>query len=298
MKEKAPILLLTFNRPDETFEVLKSIKKYAPKQLFISSDGYRAHVSGEKELVIDLRKKILDFIDWNCDVKVKFYQTNLGCKKAVFNSINWFFNNVNSGIILEDDIIVDLDFFNFCFSMLKKYETSETIYSICGYNPISINIHNGSYFFSKYFFSWGWATWKNRWDKIDIDFEVYKKLDLQKLKIIYPSFLERKIRVKKYNDSINNKNSSWANPWVFTHHLHHACSVINNKNLVRNIGFSKLNSTHTKENFVDKIFMDKKAHNISWPLTHPNKIKINQLNRYMFILREITRVFLKKVLIK
>ena len=72
MKEKAPILLLTFNRPDETFEVLKSIKKYAPKQLFISSDGYRAHVSGEKELVIDLRKKILDFIDWNCDVKFKY----------------------------------------------------------------------------------------------------------------------------------------------------------------------------------------------------------------------------------
>ena len=126
---------------------------------------------------------------------------------------------------------------------------------MCGYNPLPITITNKSYYFSKYFFSWGWATWKHKWDRVDINFLEYKKLSKNDIKKIYPSLIERKIRLKKIRDSIIGKNNSWASPWNFTHQLNGSYSVIYKKNLIKNIGFSDVFSTHTKENSIDNFFL-------------------------------------------
>ena len=40
-------------------------------------------------------------------------ESNLGCKVGVVRAINWFFNNVQEGIILEDDNVAHPDFFYF-----------------------------------------------------------------------------------------------------------------------------------------------------------------------------------------
>ena len=171
-----PILLLMFNRPNSTERVFTTIRQIQPKQLFISSDGPRNSKAGEKEIVENLQKKILDSIDWPCEVKTLFRKTNLGCKYAVSEAISWFFQQVEQGIILEDDCIPHISFFHYCQELLEIYKENEQIFSISGYNRQRQSKIQEDYFFSKYFSSWGWATWKRAWEVIDINLNKAQEL--------------------------------------------------------------------------------------------------------------------------
>lgn len=295
---KVPILLLTFNRPEHTIKVLEVIKQYKPSKLYIASDGFRGNVNGEKEKVLELRQDMIKFIDWDCELITRFSDENLGCKMAVYSSINWFFKNVDFGIILEDDIIPNLGFFEFCNDMSTKYSNNDKVFSICGYNSLPSLKLKDSYYFSKYFSSWGWATWSHKWNKIDIHFDEFKKLDSNQLKAMYPLLFESKLRLKKIKDAINGNNNSWASPWNFTHQLYNSYAIIPKVNQIKNIGFSDEFSTHTQENFIDKFFMDLNVKKINLPLQHPDSIKENKKLTYYFLFKELTRILLKKIFIK
>ena len=107
---QTPVLFLIFNRPDTTKKVFEAIRKIKPKYLYIAADGARPDKEGEQELCEQTRSVIKD-IDWDCELKTLLRETNLGCKKAVSSAIEWFFDNVEEGIILEDDTLPNEDFF-------------------------------------------------------------------------------------------------------------------------------------------------------------------------------------------
>src|SRR5665647_2682566 len=102
---KTPILFIIFNRLDTTKQVFAQIKNAQPAQLFIAADGPRTDREGEKEKCEEVRQWVLDQIDWNCDVKTLFRNENLGCGRGPATAIDWFFENVDMGIILEDDCL-------------------------------------------------------------------------------------------------------------------------------------------------------------------------------------------------
>ena len=95
-----PILLIVWRRPQETIEVINSLKKIKPKNLYISCDGARL---GDREEYLKVKKTqevCKKFINWDCEIKWQISKENLGCKIGVVSAINWFFNNVKEGIIL------------------------------------------------------------------------------------------------------------------------------------------------------------------------------------------------------
>src|SRR5580704_13976707 len=116
-----PVLFLIFNRLDTTRKVFNEIRKAHPQKLFIAADGPRANKPGEKELCEKTRQFVTKNVDWNCEVKTLFRNENLGCKVAVKGAIDWFFENVTEGIILEDDCLPNQSFFRFCAFGLNKY---------------------------------------------------------------------------------------------------------------------------------------------------------------------------------
>jgi len=165
-----PILLIVWRRPKETIEVIDSLRKIKPKQLFISCDGPRLGNSQEALKVKKTQEVCKEFINWDCEVKWQISETNLGCKVGVVSAINWFFNNVQEGIILEDDNVAHPDFFVFCNNLLEKYRLDKRVWCISGSNNQDNIIRGeGSYYFGKIPLIWGWATWKNRWDEYDVD---------------------------------------------------------------------------------------------------------------------------------
>ncbi|HWQ38896.1 MAG TPA: hypothetical protein VNM24_09855, partial [Burkholderiales bacterium] len=93
-----PVLLLAFNRPETTAQVLRSLRDVRPGRLFFAVDGPREGRQGERERVAAVRR-LVEKIDWPCRVDTLFREANLGCKKAVSEAITWFFDQVQAGVI-------------------------------------------------------------------------------------------------------------------------------------------------------------------------------------------------------
>tara|TARA_Y100000589_G_scaffold71273_1_gene63707 strand:- start:8125 stop:9105 length:981 start_codon:yes stop_codon:yes gene_type:complete len=243
-----PILLIAWRRPKETNEVIKSLQKIKPKKLFIACDGAREGNIEELEKVKKTQEVIKKGINWNCDIKWKINVSNLGCKIGVSSAINWFFDNVSEGIILEDDIVTHPDFFIFCEYLLNKYRADKRVWCISGSNnQDDIQRGNGSYYFGKIPLIWGWATWKDRWIEYDINIKNWPTIrDKRILENIFKDEIERVYWNKIFENFFNyNKPDTWDYPWVLTCIINNGLTVIPNNNLINNIGFN-LDATHTK----------------------------------------------------
>lgn len=126
-----PILFLIFNRPDTTRIVFNRIREIRPSKLYVAADAPRTNKLGEPELCMETRAIIKD-IDWPCELKTLFRNENLGCKLSVSGALDWFFENEECGIILEDDCLPDLTFFSFCKELLERYKDDDRIGHIGG----------------------------------------------------------------------------------------------------------------------------------------------------------------------
>ena len=101
---EAPVLLITFNRPDYTRQVFEKIRQAKVKKLYIANDGPREGNLEDQKAREEI-KQIVNDIDWECDVKTLFYDKNLGCGWGPATAISWAFENEDKLIILEDDCV-------------------------------------------------------------------------------------------------------------------------------------------------------------------------------------------------
>ena len=100
MKFTVPILLMTWRRPLETSKVIKALSLIKPENLFISSDGPKPGNHIEVQKVLETRATIQREINWKCNIHWLRQEGNLGCKLGCTTAINWFFENVEEGIII------------------------------------------------------------------------------------------------------------------------------------------------------------------------------------------------------
>ena len=76
--------------------------------------------------------KIIEQVDWECEVKLLYREENIGCRAAISSGIDWFFRHVDEGIILEDDCLPSKSFFRFCQDLLEKYRHNDRVMQING----------------------------------------------------------------------------------------------------------------------------------------------------------------------
>ena len=157
MSKKIPVLVLAFNRADHVAEAMKAIREYKPDRLYLERDGPRGHKEGEREAVEETRQTMLDAVDWPCEVKTLFREENLGCAKAVYDAITWFFEQEEYGIICEDDIILGKDFFRLCEDLLPRYKDEERVMEISARNQSLRTDINNTYVYAQCFHCWGWG---------------------------------------------------------------------------------------------------------------------------------------------
>ena len=100
-KNDVAVLLLFFARPEQTKQVFDSIKEARPSKLFLYQDGPR---EGKNDIEgIMACRKIVEDIDWECEVHKNYLEKNQGCDPSGYLSRKWMFSYVDKGIILEDD---------------------------------------------------------------------------------------------------------------------------------------------------------------------------------------------------
>jgi len=264
-----PVLFLIFRSPDTTKKVFEQIRKAKPKQLFVAADGPREGKEGEKEKTEQARK-VIEQVDWDCEVSKNYSDVNLGGKVRPSSGIDWFFENVEEGIILEDDCLPSQSFFWFCQELLKKYRNDTRIMIISGDNfQFGQKRKEGTYYFSKYGGTWGWATWRRAWKHYDVNmknFEEFKK-EVQ-INNIFPIKQQQKYWTKTFQSVYDGKIVAWDYQWAYTRFINSGLSIMPNVNLVSNIGFG-LHATNTKDE--NSIFSKMKVNEIT-EIIHPKFI--------------------------
>jgi hypothetical protein len=269
---KSPILFIIFKREDTTQKVFNRIREARPPRLYIAADGPRSDREGEAEQC-EATRKVVENVDWPCEVYHLYRDKNLGCGEGVSSAITWFFEHEEEGIIIEDDILPHIDFFRFCDEMLEKYRNEPRIKCICGSNAFYEDIeYPYSYFFSHYMMVWGWATWKRTWKEYDKSLKsIPRDSFLCEVKAL-PIKKGSKLKAIEIYDVMNSDRpiDTWDYQ-LFISTLHHnGLNVIPINNLCKNIGFGHVDAVHTIGES-DKIENHKVCS--CFPLKYPKKIK-------------------------
>lgn len=265
------VLFLIFNRLETTKLVFEQIKKARPPKLYIACDGARQSRPDEEKKVQEIRDYVLEHIDWDCEIKTLFRDQNLGCKKAVSQAIDWFFENESQGIILEDDCLPCQSFFWFCEEMLNYYNNDLRVWHVSGDNFQNGKIRgDGDYYFSNYTHIWGWATWADRWQSYDVDMSNYKVfVKSKKIEAVFENSSEQKYWLKAFEAVKAGKIDTWDYQWSYCAFVNNGLSVLPNVNLIENIGFG-IDATHTyDENSKLAKLAKLETRNTTFPVKHP-----------------------------
>ncbi|MBI9032089.1 hypothetical protein JEZ13_08840 [bacterium] len=274
MFPEAPVLLVTFNRPETTIEVFRKIKQAKVRKLYFFNDGPRQGNEKDSKAREEIRT-IVEMVDWDCELHTNFSEENLGCGPGVSSAITWAFEKEDRLIVLEDDFVPAISFFNYCHELLEKYKDDTRVWWITGNNySEEKKIFDYDYFFTTYGHSQGWATWKRSWEHFDLKMskfpifrDTFRKYDSYHTKKEANFFFPMKERLFENEYA---KSHQWASQFGFIIRANGGLCITPRKNLVTNIGYmgthsGGANSTHNIE--VDENFIVKK---------HPDFVLVNK----------------------
>lgn len=234
MKTSFPVAVFGYNRPKHLALSLKFLQKaIGSRDISVSCfiDGPKNNPE-EIQKVEEVNKVAKGFKDSFKCFEIIRSTTNKGLANSILSGIDRLFNNHDSVVVLEDDILISphcIDYFDF---FLNKYSDEMEVFSISSYNPSEpekLTGHKYDIFSTFRMQCWGWATWKNRWEKVDWHVKEFQNLiEDKKLLLRYEQdvgldSLERLKQWKLYNLDV------WATRFVLGHVLNDAkciCPVL------------------------------------------------------------------------
>ena len=267
-----PILLITFNRPEHTRQVLEAVKRAEPAELFVFQDGARN--DGDLERLAAVRETVGRMVDWPCHLHTYYSESNLGCGPGPASAISWFFRHVDKGIILEDDAVPHPDFFSYAEQLLERYKDVPEVCAIGSMNVDTQRWGDGSYYFSMMNRNLcAWATWRRAWQRFDINMMTVNRCQLNRaLRHYYCGPLERAYWLDRldevHKDACGGK--SWDMQFFMSIWLNHGKGIIPNVNLSSNIG-TVGEATHAMDagNIIDNVPTQPIL-----PLIHPSDTRV------------------------
>ena len=241
----APICLFVFKRLDLTKQVVYSLqqnKLASQSHLHVFSD---AAAKEEDVAHVEEVRAFISGIEGFKSVTLHLSEKNKGLANSVIAGVTEVINKYEKAIVLEDDLILSDNFLNFMNDALDWYKNDASLFSVCGYTvPIQTN-ENVDVYFTGRGSSWGWATWKDRWQKIDwamSDYNEFKKdKAAQKRFNRNGSDLSKLLRLQ-----MEGKRNSWAIRWAYAQFKLQAYTVFPVVSKVANDGFGG-NATHTSK---------------------------------------------------
>jgi len=269
MHNPKPVAFFFYNRPDTTECVFRRIAESRPRQLYLICDGPRVNRPDDLQK-IDACQRIVSEINWPCEVSQSYSEQNLGCQQRLVSGLKWLFSQVEEAIILEDDCVPELSFFDFCAELLDRYRDELRIAGISG-----TSFQQGhsctpySYYFSKYFHCWGWATWRRVWQQYDPHITTWPAFRADgRLQKCYRTDNEQRYWRKMLDAHFAGRGDTWDGAWAFGNICRGDLTIIPDRNLVSNIGF-RPDATHTN---VKCWYAELPTFSIG-PLSHPPDIQ-------------------------
>ena len=232
-----PCLIIAYSRLDGIKRLFESLPVEKIDSIYIAIDGPRTQNEIQKEIwdyVLDYtRSNNLEVNLWQRDV-------NLGIAVSMISAIDWFFENVECGIILEDDLVVSKDFFDFVDYNLIAIEEMPEIAMISG-NQFLTDANFDSIYVTHYPQIWGWATWSKKWHLLKrglLEEVVFSPFNLKNSVVNFWN-----IGSMRVHDGLID---TWDIPLARFMKLNSKICILPNCNLVTNLGFDSF-STNTRK---------------------------------------------------
>lgn len=310
-----PVVLFVYNRPEHTKATLEALARNTLAQqtdLFIFSDGAK-HPEGQKK--VDEVRSLLDDLQGFASVSVIKRPQNMGLANSVIAGVAAVFEQSDTVIVLEDDLITAQHFLSYMNDALAHYRNDPKAFSVTGHNfpeqfmPIPKNYEFDTYASCRCS-SWSWGTWRDRWQKVDWSMAYY------------PTFCCDQKAQEDFNRGgpdmtpmlrmqHEGKIDAWDIRFCYAHNAHAMNCIYPVKTLVRNIGLDgsgvhstpepkfthlSLDETWQPKKFVPAITIDprimKMFRAIFEPPVPPASKKVKRPFKKM--LRALRNIFYKK----
>ena len=239
----APIVLFVYNRPIHTRRTVEALLRnhsVAQSDLFIFSDAPKMATAAEA--VREVRAYIRAITGFK-SVTIVERDRNWGLANSIIDGVTWVMNRYGRIIVLEDDLVTSRYFLEYMNAALRHYDSDEKVFSIGGYNfpektmPIPSDYQWDTYA-SVRCCSWGWATWADRWERVDWTMDYYEVF--MRDRGAQESFNRggpdmTQLLKMQYEGRID----SWAIRFCYAHHANKMHCMYPAKTLVVNIGLDR-----------------------------------------------------------
>ena len=156
------VLILGYMRLDGILRNLEACSEAGIREVYLALDGGK-NLDSIHQQNLGL-ERILEFVDSNNMVlHVRQRNSNAGLAVGVIEGITWFFEHVDFGVILEDDLEISQDFFRFVSEARVKFGSQE-VSVVSGNNYLRSGSTDGVGA-ANYPLVWGWATWRECWNE-------------------------------------------------------------------------------------------------------------------------------------
>ena len=244
MTTLAPIILFCYNRPWHVEQTLIALSKNELADqcvLYIYCDGPKEDSTEEQIKKIKDVRNVVRKENWCKEVHIIEAEKNKGLADSIICGVKDVINKHGSCIVLEDDLVSSPYFLRYMNIALNFYKDYPSVFSVSANRPpLSIMQIPDDYQFDVFVclrsYSTGWATWKDRWDKIDWSMDIFDKYKSNK------SIAEALSRLgddfaPMMQMQEDGKIDSWAVRFGFMHFVHHAVAILPCNSYVTNIGF-------------------------------------------------------------
>jgi FkbM family methyltransferase len=230
---KTGIAVFAYNRNIHLSKTLAGLKANKEvKEIYVFQDGLKteSHRAGW-----EATKKVISDIDW-CKVNYILANKNKGLAKSIVDGVNYVLADNDAIVVLEDDCVPAPNFISFMLQCFDKYQNNKSVFSVSGYSwPVDVRKDDYDIYFTGRISSWGWGTWKDRWNQYEVDNHILDRLRQNEDSSLnlakWGNDLENMFR-----DRIAGKNDSWAIYWALKAIEQKGWSIVPYVSLIQNIG--------------------------------------------------------------
>ncbi len=238
MKRLAPLVVFAFNRIEPLKRCISSLLKNDEAEntdLFVFVDGPRINRVEDKVNIETVRQYVKEIRGFK-SLSYRFSENNKGLGPSIIEGVSEVISRHGMAIVVEDDLILTPNFLSFMNKGLERFENEKKVFSVCGYtNKVRIpkNYPYDAYFCVRSS-SWGWATWKDRWESVDWELKEWNAVEKQGKAFNHWGGSDC---FKMLKDWKRGKNHSWAIRFCFAEFVQNRLSLFPMKSLVNNAGF-------------------------------------------------------------
>lgn len=274
----APVIVFAYNRLEHLERTLAALdlnKLCHQTDLFIYADGYKnEHDRTRVQAVHDYLDQYKEKSNFK-NVVVKKSDVNQGLAKSVISGVTEVMEIYHKVIVVEDDLITSENFLFFMNGALDYYEKADDIWSVSGFSvPLkSLRKYAHDIYYTYRGSSYGWGTWKDRWDTVDWEVENYEAIKNDSLWNTrfsrggkdLPGMLERQM---------NGEIDSWAVRWVLAQSSQNRYTIYPKVSRLCNAGMDG-SGTHSDKNSYFKTVLSTANPEVKFERLHPER-KINK----------------------